>query len=127
VANFARNKILAFSIGSNGSLTSTPGLRGRPKPAASKLGPSRKRDGCVDPPMARSIQRIVAAANTTYRFNFAQRTKSWKGKLMLNQRKAAVPFVVITVFLDILGIGIVIPVLPALVGSMTTNPDQQAY
>jgi len=46
---------------------------------------------------------------------------------MLNQRKAAVPFVVITVFLDILGIGIVIPVLPALVGSMTTNPDQQAY
>lgn len=48
-------------------------------------------------------------------------------KGMLNQRKAAVPFVLITVFLDILGIGIVIPVLPALVGTMTTSPDQQAY
>lgn len=36
-------------------------------------------------------------------------------------------FVLITVFLDILGIGLIIPVLPRLVASFTTQPDMQAY
>ena len=38
-----------------------------------------------------------------------------------------VRFVLITVFLDILGIGLIIPVLPRLVGSFTQQADMQAY
>ncbi len=36
-------------------------------------------------------------------------------------------FVLITVFLDILGIGLIIPVLPSLVGAYTPQADMQAY
>ena len=36
-------------------------------------------------------------------------------------------FVLITVFLDILGIGLIIPVLPRLVAAYTHQPDMQAY
>ena len=36
-------------------------------------------------------------------------------------------FVLITVFLDILGIGLIIPVLPRLVGMFAPQPDLQAY
>jgi DHA1 family tetracycline resistance protein-like MFS transporter len=36
-------------------------------------------------------------------------------------------FVLITVFLDILGIGLIIPVLPSLVAAYTQQPDMQAY
>lgn len=36
-------------------------------------------------------------------------------------------FVLITVFLDILGIGLIIPVLPSLVGAYTDQPALQAY
>ncbi len=38
-----------------------------------------------------------------------------------------VRFVLITVFLDILGIGLIIPVLPRLVASYTIQADSQAY
>jgi len=38
-----------------------------------------------------------------------------------------VRFVLITVFLDILGIGLIIPVLPRLVGSFTQQADAQAH
>src|ERR1700756_397260 len=46
---------------------------------------------------------------------------------MLQRRKAGLPFILVTVFLDMLGFGIVIPVLPALVSSMTADKPAQAY
>ncbi|HYZ74120.1 MAG TPA: MFS transporter, partial [Chthoniobacterales bacterium] len=46
---------------------------------------------------------------------------------MLQRRKAGLPFILATVFLDMLGFGIVIPVLPALVSSMTADKTTQAY
>jgi DHA1 family tetracycline resistance protein-like MFS transporter len=46
---------------------------------------------------------------------------------MLQRRKAGLPFILATVFLDMLGFGIVIPVLPALVASMTADKTAQAY
>src|SRR6201987_284949 len=46
---------------------------------------------------------------------------------MLQRRKAGLPFILATVFLDMLGFGIVIPVLPALVSSMTADKAGQAY
>ena len=39
----------------------------------------------------------------------------------------AMIFVLITVFLDMVGFGIIIPVLPALVGSFSSNPTDQVY
>ncbi|MCL4747289.1 MAG: MFS transporter [Burkholderiaceae bacterium] len=42
-------------------------------------------------------------------------------------RRAAVPFVLVTVFLDVLGVGLIIPVLPALVAEFAPQPDLQAY
>lgn len=46
---------------------------------------------------------------------------------MLNPRQASLNFILLTIFLDVLGIGLMIPVLPALVGSLTTSPHLQAY
>ncbi len=37
------------------------------------------------------------------------------------------PFIMITVLIDMLAIGLIIPVLPALVGSFTTSQSEQAY
>ena len=42
-------------------------------------------------------------------------------------RKASKSFILATVFLDVLGIGLIIPVLPALVGQFTASPEEQAY
>ena len=42
-------------------------------------------------------------------------------------RQASQAFIFITVFLDVLGIGLIIPVLPALVGQFTDSPDAQAH
>ncbi len=42
-------------------------------------------------------------------------------------RAAAIPFVLVTVFLDVLGIGLIVPVLPALVGEFAADPQHQAY
>ena len=41
-------------------------------------------------------------------------------------RQASQAFIMVTIFLDVLGIGLIIPVLPALVGEFTTSPDEQA-
>ncbi len=41
--------------------------------------------------------------------------------------RASIPFILITVLIDMMGIGIVIPVLPTLVGSFTSNVETQAY
>lgn len=46
---------------------------------------------------------------------------------MLNGRRAALPFILITVLIDMLGIGLIIPVLPAFVGEFTASRDLQAY
>lgn len=43
------------------------------------------------------------------------------------KRQAAVPFILITLLIDVLGFGIVIPVLPSIVGQFTANPQAQAY
>ncbi len=41
-------------------------------------------------------------------------------------RQASQAFILVTVFLDVLGIGLIIPVLPALVGQFTHSPDEQS-
>lgn len=42
-------------------------------------------------------------------------------------RQAAVPFVLVCVFIDVLGFGLIIPVLPALIGSFTHDAAAQAH
>lgn len=42
-------------------------------------------------------------------------------------RQASQAFILVTVFLDVLGIGLIVPVLPGLVGQFTHSPDEQAY
>jgi MFS transporter, DHA1 family, tetracycline resistance protein len=46
---------------------------------------------------------------------------------MFQRRKAGLIFILATVFLDMLGIGMVIPILPALVSTMTSDKPSQAY
>jgi MFS transporter, DHA1 family, tetracycline resistance protein len=43
------------------------------------------------------------------------------------RRQPGIPFILVTVFLDTLAFGFVIPVLPALVASMTPDKQSQAY
>ena len=43
------------------------------------------------------------------------------------QRQPGIPFILVTVFLDTLAFGFVIPVLPALVATMTPDKQSQAY
>jgi DHA1 family tetracycline resistance protein-like MFS transporter len=43
------------------------------------------------------------------------------------RRAAALPFILIVVFIDVLGIGLAMPVLPMLVGDYTPSRDLQAY
>jgi DHA1 family tetracycline resistance protein-like MFS transporter len=43
------------------------------------------------------------------------------------KRQAGVPFIMVTALLDIIGIGLIIPVLPILVGEFTSGRDTQAY
>ena len=42
-------------------------------------------------------------------------------------RRASKPFILTTVFLDVLGMGLVIPVLPVLIGEFAGSRDMQAY
>lgn len=42
-------------------------------------------------------------------------------------RKASQAFIMVTVFLDVLGIGLIIPVLPSLIGRFTQGPDDLAH
>ena len=44
-----------------------------------------------------------------------------------SRRQAAVPFILICVLLDVLGFGLIIPVLPSLVGEFAGARDAQAY
>ena len=43
------------------------------------------------------------------------------------QRTAAMPFIMITVLIDMVSIGLMVPVLPALVGSFTASQTEQAW
>lgn len=45
----------------------------------------------------------------------------------LPRRQAAVPFVLVTILLDVIGFGLIIPVLPMLVGEFTVDAEAQAY
>ena len=42
-------------------------------------------------------------------------------------RQAAMPFIMITVLIDMMSIGLIVPVLPAFVGSFTTSQSEQAW
>jgi len=42
---------------------------------------------------------------------------------MNNQRSAAIGFIFITLLIDVVGFGIIIPVIPSLIGHLTGNPD----
>lgn len=44
----------------------------------------------------------------------------------LAERPAAMRFIMLTVLIDMVSIGLIIPVLPSLVGSFTSNPSEQA-
>ncbi len=46
---------------------------------------------------------------------------------MLLKKHLGIPFILVCVLLDILGIGLIIPVLPQLVGELAGNPDSQAW
>jgi MFS transporter, DHA1 family, tetracycline resistance protein len=48
-------------------------------------------------------------------------------KNMQLRRQPGLPFILVTVFVDTLGFGLVIPVLPALVATMTPDKQSQAY
>jgi DHA1 family tetracycline resistance protein-like MFS transporter len=43
------------------------------------------------------------------------------------QRQPAIAFVLVTVVIDVIGIGLIIPVLPGLVGEFTTSREAQTY
>jgi len=43
------------------------------------------------------------------------------------RRRAAMPFIFVVVFIDVLGIGIALPVLPLLVGEFTASRELQSY
>ena len=43
------------------------------------------------------------------------------------RREAAMPFIMVTMLIDMLAIGLIIPVLPAMVGSFTGSQADQAY
>jgi DHA1 family tetracycline resistance protein-like MFS transporter len=42
-------------------------------------------------------------------------------------RRPAIPFILVTVLIDVMGIGLLLPVLPALVGEFTVSRDAQTY
>jgi DHA1 family tetracycline resistance protein-like MFS transporter len=46
---------------------------------------------------------------------------------VMSQRRPAVAFVMITLLIDVIGIGLIVPVLPLLVGEFTPGRDTQAY
>ena len=44
-----------------------------------------------------------------------------------DRRQAAMPFILVAVLIDMMSIGIIVPVLPMWVGSFTASPAEQAY
>jgi len=46
---------------------------------------------------------------------------------MTATRRASIPFILVTVLIDMMGIGLILPVIPSLVGEFTTSVEAQAY
>ena len=44
-----------------------------------------------------------------------------------SKRQAAMPFIMLTVLIDMIAIGLIIPVLPPLVGTFTSSQSEQAF
>ena len=42
-------------------------------------------------------------------------------------RQAAMPFILATVLIDMIAIGLIVPVLPLIVGTFTASPAEQAF
>ena len=42
-------------------------------------------------------------------------------------RNAAMPFILITVLIDMIALGLIVPVLPPIVGAMTSSPSEQTF
>jgi DHA1 family tetracycline resistance protein-like MFS transporter len=53
--------------------------------------------------------------------------KKTNSQMSSSKRSAAVGFVMVTALLDVMGIGLIIPVLPALVGEFTASREMQSY
>jgi len=49
------------------------------------------------------------------------------GPAVGRDRKAAMPFIMLTVLIDMAAIGLIVPVLPSIVGSFTTSQSEQAW
>jgi len=49
------------------------------------------------------------------------------GPAAFRDRKAAMPFIMLTVLIDMAAIGLIVPVLPSIVGSFTTSQSEQAW
>jgi DHA1 family tetracycline resistance protein-like MFS transporter len=47
--------------------------------------------------------------------------------VIAQRRQPAIPFILVTVLIDVMGIGLLLPVIPALVGEFTTTRDAQTY
>jgi MFS transporter, DHA1 family, tetracycline resistance protein len=45
----------------------------------------------------------------------------------VNRRQPAIAFIMVTMLIDVIGIGLIIPILPILVGEFTASRDAQAY
>jgi len=45
----------------------------------------------------------------------------------MRQQRASLSFILVTVFIDMLGIGLMLPVLPSVVGELAGSPDLQTY
>lgn len=46
---------------------------------------------------------------------------------MASERKPAIPFILVTVLIDMMGVGLILPVLPSLVGDFTHDVKEQTY
>ena len=54
-------------------------------------------------------------------------TESGSAPVDDRRRQAAMPFILITVLIDMVSIGIIVPVLPALIGTFSISPSDQAF
>jgi MFS transporter, DHA1 family, tetracycline resistance protein len=45
----------------------------------------------------------------------------------VNARQPALAFVMVTLLIDVIGIGLIVPVLPLLIGEFTSGRDAQSY
>ena len=77
------------------------------------------------------IERLILTNTLRCRIIQDDMSSTSSNSLTTDQKKpnraSAVRFVLVTVFLDVLGIGIAIPVLPALVGELSGNRELQAW